>query len=236
MAILEAKQLCKIYRAGTRDEVRAVDDVSLEIAAGSFVTFTGPSGSGKSTLLALLGALDRPSRGQVWFGGQELSRCSDVGLVRMRRRMGFIFQNFSLIPRLPIWENVTYHLIPRGVRSGERYRRAVAILSSLGLDTKAAAFPEELSGGEQQRVAIARALAGEPEVLIADEPTSNLDRAAAETLIQLFQTIHSQGKTILVSTHDPRIIAIADTVHELERGHLRVPEAAKSNDSDGSHT
>src|SRR5438445_13258217 len=107
MVNFQAKQLSKIYRAGTRDEVRALDDVSLEITAGSFAAFTGPSGSGKSTLLALLGALDRPSRGQVWFAGQELSRCSDVGLVRMRRRMGFIFQSFSLIPRLPIWDNVT---------------------------------------------------------------------------------------------------------------------------------
>jgi putative ABC transport system ATP-binding protein len=226
MAILEAKQLGKIYRIGTRDEVHALADVSVEVTAGSFVAFTGPSGSGKSTLLALLGALDRPSRGQVWFSGQDLSRCSDVALARIRRRMGFIFQNFSLIPRLPIWENVTYHLIPRSVRSWERRRRAVAVLSPLGLEAKAGAFPEELSGGEQQRVAIARALAGEPEVLIADEPTSNLDRAAAESLTQLFQTIHAQGKTVLVSSHDARIIATADVVYELAGGRLKSPQAS----------
>jgi len=221
MVSLEAKQLCKFYREGTKDEVRALDEVSLAVSLGSFVTFTGASGSGKSTLLALLGALDRPTRGQVFFAGQDLSRCSDVALVRVRRRMGFIFQSFSLIPRLPLWENVTYPLIPRGIRARERHRRAVLLLTSLGLEAKVLALPEELSGGEQQRAAIARALAGEPEVLIADEPTSNLDRAAAENLIQLFQQIHAQGKTILVSSHDPRIIACADTVYELEKGRLK---------------
>jgi putative ABC transport system ATP-binding protein len=233
MASLEAKQLCKIYRQGTRDEVRALEDVSLFVPAGSFVTFTGPSGSGKSTLLALLGALDRPTRGQVFFADQDLSRCSDVGLVRVRRRMGFIFQNFSLIPRLPLWENVTYPLVPRGVRSGQRFQKAVALLSSLGLAAKAAALPEELSGGEQQRAAIARALAADPEVIVADEPTSNLDRAAAENLIQLFQNVNAQGKTVLVSSHDARILASADTVYELEAGRLKATTVGEKNESNG---
>jgi putative ABC transport system ATP-binding protein len=229
MAVLQAENLCKIYREGTPQEVRAVNDVSLAIAAGTFVTFTGPSGSGKSTLLALLGALDRPTRGKVHFADQDLSRCSDVSLARIRRRIGCIFQNSSLIPRLPVWENVTYTLIPRGVRTSERYRRALVLLASLGLDTKVTSLPEELSGGEQQRVAIARALAGEPEVLIADEPTSSLDRGSAENVIQVLQNIHSGGKTLLLSSHDPRIIAIADRVFQLDRGRLLPPEPVKAN-------
>src|SRR5438093_6098249 len=124
MVILEARNACKYYHAGTAAEVRALDGVSLSIARGSLVVLTGPSGSGKTTLLALLGALERPTRGQVLFQGRDLRSCSDVELARIRRRLGFVFQNFALIPTLPVWENITYPLIPRGVRRSQRYELA----------------------------------------------------------------------------------------------------------------
>jgi putative ABC transport system ATP-binding protein len=220
MRLLEARMLCKYYRQGSRAEVRAVDGVTLAVAAGSYVAATGPSGSGKSTLLALLGALERPTRGEVLFDGRDTTKLSDAERTRTRRRMGFIFQSFALIARLCVWENVTYPLIPRGVPRPERYRRAVELLTRLGLGDRLAARPEELSGGEQQRVAVARALAGEPEVLIADEPTSNLDPQTAEVVATLLRERHSRGTTILVASHDPRLIASAEVVYEMQSGHL----------------
>jgi len=225
MSILETRELCKFFRKGTRAEVRALDQVTLAIPRGSFTVLRGPSGSGKTTLLALLGALERPTSGQVVFDGRELSRCWGVELARMRRRMGFVFQNFSLIPSLPVWENITYPLIPRGVRSATRRDLASSLLSRLGLLDKLTARPQELSGGEQQRVAVARALAGKPDVLLADEPTSNLDPAAAGALIASFQEIHAEGKTIVVASHDPQFAALATEVHELANGRLKLPDA-----------
>jgi ABC-type lipoprotein export system ATPase subunit len=221
MALLEARQVCKYFREGSAAEVRALQDVSVSIAPGSLAVLTGPSGSGKTTLLALLGALERPSRGQVLFAGRDLSGCSDVELARIRRRMGFIFQNFALIPNLPVWENITYPLIPRGVSRAQRYKRARALLAHFGMPDKLVRRPKELSGGEQQRVAVARALAGQPEVLLADEPTSNLDRAASQVLVSVLQEMHQEGKTLLVSTHDPQVIALATRVYELEGGRLK---------------
>jgi putative ABC transport system ATP-binding protein len=221
MLILEARQLCKFYRPGQAAEVRALQDVSLGIRAGSCTLLTGPSGSGKTTLLALLGALERPTAGQVLFAGRDLSRYSDVGLARLRRRMGFIFQDFALIPGLPVWENVTYALIPRGASRTERYRLAGELLSNLGLADKLAARPDELSGGEQQRVAVARALAGQPELVLADEPTSNLDEDAGRAVIELLCRAHAQGKTVIASSHDPRLTALATCVCELEKGRLK---------------
>src|SRR5207244_3954545 len=157
----------------------ALQDISLIVRRGTFVALTGPSGSGKTTLLALLGALERPSRGQVLFDGRPLGALSDVALARLRRRLGFIFQDFALIPNLPAWANITYPLIPRGIGSARRRQIASELLSRLGIADKFAASPECLSGGEQQRLAVARALAGAPDVLLADEPTSNLDPMTA---------------------------------------------------------
>jgi putative ABC transport system ATP-binding protein len=220
MSILEARQLCKFYRAGSTAEVRALQDVSLEVPAGSFTLLTGPSGSGKTTLLALLGGLERPTRGQVLFAGRDLSACSDVELARLRRRMGFVFQDFALVPGLPAWENVTYPLIPRGVSRAERFRRARELLGGFGLADKLAARPPELSGGEQQRVAVARALAGRPEVLLADEPTSNLDEESGRAVVDLLRQAHGEGTTVVVSSHDPRLVAVAARVCELGAGRL----------------
>lgn len=220
MTGIEARGVSKVYRAGSRGEVRALDDVSLSIKPGSFVAINGPSGSGKTTLLALLGALERPTSGEVFFDGRSLAACSDVERTRCRRRMGFIFQNFALIARLPIWENVTYPLIPRGVARAERQRIAIDLLARLGLSERLAAFPEQLSGGEQQRVGVARALAGQPSFLIADEPTSNLDPETGAALVTMLQELHEEGKTLIVSSHDPRLLDEADSIHRLAGGRL----------------
>ena len=217
---LAVEQLSKHYRAGTREEVRALQDISLAIPPGSFVALVGPSGSGKTTLLSLLGGLDRPTAGSVRFGGRELAACSDVELARLRRRMGFVFQGLSLVSGLPAWENVTYPLVPRAVSSRERLRLAADVLTRLDLADKVQTPPEELSGGEQQRVAVARALVGTPEVIFADEPTSNLDRASAGELAGLLSEIHAEGTTLVISTHDADLIQSASLVFTLEEGRL----------------
>ena len=223
-SLFETQAACKFYRPGTKDEVRALEDVSLTIPAGSLAALVGPSGSGKSTLLSLLGALDRASRGKVLFEGSDLSGLSDMELARVRRRVGFIFQNYSLLARLPVWENITYPLIPRGVCRADRLEIAQRLLEQFGLPEKAGDRPEELSGGEQQRVAVCRALAAQPDVLLADEPTSNLDRRSGSELCSILNEICSSGKTLVISTHDPEILACATHVFELEEGKLRRAE------------
>jgi putative ABC transport system ATP-binding protein len=220
MSLLAARNVCKFHRTGAKAEVRAVEDVSLAVARGGFVALTGPSGSGKTTLLALLAALERPSRGQVLLDGQDLGTFSDVALARVRRRTGFVFQDFLLLPDLPVWENLTYPLIPRGVPRARRRDLAGSLLARLGIADKFGARPQELSGGEQQRVAIARALAGEPEIVFADEPTSNLDPATAGDVLALLRQLHAEGKTLVVATHDAQLIALAAQTYELRAGRL----------------
>jgi ABC-type lipoprotein export system ATPase subunit len=222
MPILEARDLCKSYYAAGRGEVRAVVDVSLNIPRGAFVALTGPSGSGKTTLLALLGALDRPSRGAILFDGRDLAGCSDTELARVRRRMGFIFQDFALVPSLPVWENITYPLIPRGVGRSRRRELARTLLARLGIPGAFAARPSQLSGGEQQRVAVARAVAGEPAMLFADEPTSNLDPATGHEVMELLKQFHAGGMTVVVATHDPQLAALATDVHALSGGRISI--------------
>jgi putative ABC transport system ATP-binding protein len=220
MLLFETRALCKYYRNGSRSEVRALDDVSLGIERGSLTVVTGPSGSGKTTLLALLGALERPTRGEVFFDARSLTDCSDVALARARRRMGFVFQDFALIPNLTAEENITYPLIPRGVPRAERRRRAGAMLARFSMEDKRAVRARGLSGGEQQRVAIARALADRPEVVLADEPTSNLDAEASQALLAIFRELHAEGKTVVLSSHDPAAIALATQVYQLQKGRL----------------
>lgn len=188
--------------------------------SGSCVAFTGPSGSGKSTLLALLGALERPSHGLVLFKDRDLHKDSDAELTRIRRKLGFIFQDFALIPSLAVWENITYPLIPRGMSAGKRLTLAQSLLDDLGLSDKTYERPQQLSGGEQQRVAIARVLAGRPEVILADEATSNLDDAAVLELMAVLKKTHAAGTTLILSTHDPRMLAMAETVYRLNAGRL----------------
>jgi putative ABC transport system ATP-binding protein len=221
MTILEARSLCKHYSAGSGGFVQALEAVSLCIPAGGLVVTTGPSGSGKSTLLALLGALERPTGGQVLFHEEDLSRCSDVELARVRRRMGFVFQDFGLIPNLPVWENITYPLIPRGLSYRQRLRIARALLQRFGLEDRSGQPAGELSGGEQQRVALARAVAGEPEVLLADEPTSNLDPANRETVFGLVRELHDAGTTVVIASHDPDLLRLATCLFRLEAGRLK---------------
>ena len=225
MSFLATERVCKYFHKGTVHEVRALEDVSLSIAKGSFVALSGPSGAGKSTLLALLGALDRPTRGQILWEGIDASLCSDVELARLRRRAGFIFQSFALIPNLPVWENITYPLIPRGQTRAERYTRARGLLTRFGLESRLAARAQELSGGEQQRVAIARALAGQPELLLADEPTSNLDQETSQILLEILRELHAGGCTIIVSTHEPRVQSLATFVHELRAGRVQAADS-----------
>src|SRR5262249_3027964 len=158
------------------------------------------------------------------FQERSLAACSDVERTRIRRQIGFIFQNFSLIPRLPVWENVIYPLIPLGIPRFARQRRAHSLLDQLGIADKSAALPEELSGGERERGAIARALVGEPKLLIADEPTSNLDPATAESILATLRRLHSQGTTLIVASHDTQLVEAAGVVLELRGGRLQFPK------------
>jgi len=221
MNLLEARQVAQVYRAGSRHEVCALDRVSLQVAAGSFTVVSGPSGSGKTTLLALLGALERPTRGHVLFCGTDLADLSDVALTRLRRRLGFVFQGLSLVPRLTAYDNIAYPLIPRGVPRAERQRRAFDWLSRFGMQDKLMTRTEVLSGGEQQRLAIARALAAQPEVLLADEPTLNLDQESLATLLMALHELQQQGKTLILASHDPRVLDLASQRLELSKGRLR---------------
>jgi putative ABC transport system ATP-binding protein len=216
--ILAARALSKIYRAGTAERVSALREVSLDVPAGSFTLLKGPSGSGKTTLLALLGALDRPTGGQVLIDGRDVGECSDAERARLRRRMGFVFQDYALLPGLPAWENATYHLIPRGLGRGERRRLAVEQLIALGLGERLEARPAELSGGEQQRLAFARALIGTPEGIFADEPTSNLDDAAAEAVIARLRAAHTAGASVVAASHDSRLVTLATSTVALSGG------------------
>jgi len=215
------ESLCKHYRAGSRAEVRALDDVSLSVPRGSFTVLTGPSGSGKTTLIALLGALERLTRGQVFFDGIDLATCSDVALARIRRQLGFVFQDFCLIPNLSAGDNVSYPLIPRDVTRPERQRRAQELLARFGMEGKLNTRAGDLSGGEQQRVAIARALAGQPQAVLADEPTSNLDPDAGRMLLAVFQELHQAGTTIVLAAHDAEALALATCVVELDKGKVK---------------
>lgn len=217
MSLFETHRLSKKYRRGA---VTALADVDVRIEAGSWCVLRGPSGSGKTTLLAILGALERPTSGTVALDGHDLSRCSDIELTRVRRRLGFIFQDFALLPRLAVWQNVIYHLIPRGVPHVERRRRAFELLARFGLQDRGGARPEELSGGEQQRVAVARALAGDPEMILADEPNSNLDPAAGAVLLETLRQFHRAGKTVIVATHAPDLLEPATQVIELRDGRI----------------
>ncbi len=223
MVVLEARGLGKVYRAGARDEVRALEAISLGVERGRFAVVTGPSGSGKTTLLALLGVLDRPTQGRVLLDGQDLSRCSDTALARARRRMGFVFQDLALIEQLSAEDNVTYPLIPRGWARAERRRRAQDLLGRLGLSAKCAARAGDLSGGEQQRVALARALAGRPDVVLADEPTAHLDVDTSRALLAILRELTDGGAAVVVAAHDPGVLALADCRYQLEGGRLRPP-------------
>ncbi|MBL0886638.1 ABC transporter ATP-binding protein [Myceligenerans indicum] len=220
--VLRAEGLSRTFGAGA-GEVRALRDVDLTVTAGELLVVRGPSGSGKTTLLNLLGGLDRPTSGRVWLREDEMTAMREREiLAARRRRIGYVFQSFGLVPVLSAAENVEVPLRLRRVAPAERAERVRAALAAVGLDGHAKQRPYELSGGQQQRVGIARALVAEPEVLIADEPTGQLDSATAAVVMDLIRdVVHTRGVAAVVSTHDPILMERADRVVELHDG--RVP-------------
>ena len=215
--LVEIKDVCKIYNPG-ENEVRALNHVSLTIGEGEFVAIIGQSGSGKSTLMNMLGCLDTPTSGKYFLHGQDVSHMTDDEQSDVRNReIGFIFQGFNLIPSLTALENVELPLIYRGVSKKERVRLASAALKSVGLAKRMTHKPNEMSGGQQQRVAIARAIAQAPPILLADEPTGNLDTGSTKEIITIIKRLYHEGRTVIIITHDPgiakqakRIITISD--------------------------
>ncbi|HPZ44234.1 MAG TPA: ABC transporter ATP-binding protein [Bacillota bacterium] len=217
--LISVQNLVRVYGRRSR-EVKALDIQRLDLARGDFVAVTGPSGCGKTTFLNLLGALDRPSRGSIFFEGRDLAGLGEAGLCRYRReKAGFIFQAYCLIPSLTALQNVLAPVYPRG--NGRRMReRARELLRRLGLAGVEKRRPGELSGGEQQRVAIARALLLDPELILADEPTGNLDSATGAGIISLLKDLNDAGKTVLVASHDQRVADACGRVLRLEDGRL----------------
>jgi ABC-type lipoprotein export system ATPase subunit len=216
--VLRTRELCKHYGEGD-GLVRAVDAVDLEVAAGETVAVMGPSGCGKSTLLHLLGGLDRPTGGEVWLAGQRIDQLGEKALARLRRTaVGFVFQAFHLMDELTAVENVELPALLAGGSARAARRRAVELLERVGLADRADFLPAALSGGQRQRVAIARALSNEPLVVLADEPTGNLDSAATVEVLRLFETLHDAGQTLVVVTHDERIAATADRLITMRDG------------------
>ncbi len=219
--MIELRNVSRFYRRGA-DEVHALDRVSLEIPAGRFVALMGPSGSGKSTLLNILAGLDRPSDGQVSVAGRKLNDLSEDELAAFRaHHMGFVFQFFNLIPVFSARENVELPLLLTHLKKAERRARAETALRIVGLGERAAHMPAELSGGEQQRVAIARAIVTDPEIVVGDEPTGDLDAKNAEDVLGLLRTLKQEfGKTVVIVTHDPRAERFVDEVLQLDKGVL----------------
>jgi putative ABC transport system ATP-binding protein len=213
--------LTRQYKMGDT-YVEALRGVDLALARGEFVALVGPSGSGKSTVLDLIGGLDRPTSGQVWINGTELSASDERALTRHRRQhVGFVFQTFNLLPRLTADENVALPLMFSGVPEAQRGARARALLERVGLGQRMAHRPTQLSGGEQQRVAIARALVGRPALLLADEPTGNLDTVTGAEIMALLQELNQERElTLLVVTHDPEVAAFADRIVRLRDGRI----------------
>lgn len=208
-AIIRLKDVHKIYRIGNVD-VHALDGITASFDQGGFWAIMGSSGSGKSTLLNLLGCLDRPTTGHYYFDGHDVSSLDDDRLSEMRLRyLGFIFQSFNLIPQLTVQENIELPLFYQKRDAQESAERAVALAEKVGLAARLHHRPMELSGGQQQRVAVARALANDPAIILADEPTGNLDSANSEQILQLLVDLHTQGKTIIMVTHEPEIAEYA---------------------------
>ncbi|MHB1327784.1 MAG: ABC transporter ATP-binding protein [Gemmatimonadales bacterium] len=201
--------------------VQALRGVSLEIRRNEYVAIMGPSGSGKSTMMNMLGCLDTPTSGEYWLNGQEVSRMSDDALARVRNReIGFVFQTFNLLPRATALENVELPLVYAGLAAKARRERARSALERVGLGNRMDHRPNEMSGGQRQRVAIARALVNEPSILLADEPTGNLDSATSADVMRVFGLLHQQGQTIIVVTHEPDIAAHAERIVTLRDGRV----------------
>lgn len=219
--LVEIKDVSKIYNPG-ENEVRALNHVSLTIGEGEFVAIIGQSGSGKSTLMNMLGCLDTPTSGKYFLHGQDVSHMTDDEQSDVRNReIGFIFQGFNLIPSLTALENVELPLIYRGVGKRERDRLANAALNSVGLEKRKTHKPNEMSGGQQQRVAIARAIAQAPPILLADEPTGNLDTASTKEIISIIKRLYKEGRTVIIITHDPGIAEQAKRIITISDGQIK---------------
>jgi putative ABC transport system ATP-binding protein len=219
-AIIETRGLRREY-PGDAAPVRAIDDLDLAIATGEHVSVMGPSGCGKSTLLHLLGGLERPSGGEIWLGGERVDRLSETAWSRLRRRhIGFVFQAFHLVDELTAVENVELPAVLLGVAPAIARRRAAELLDRLGVANRSGHLPARLSGGERQRVAMARALVNDPLVVLADEPTGNLDSHAAAEILRLLAGVRDTGQTVLVVTHDPAVAAIGDRLVGLRDGRI----------------
>ena len=215
--LIQIEALSKIYEMG-QITVKALDGLSLDIAPKSFLVIMGPSGSGKSTLLHLIGGLDRPSSGHILVDGEAIDALDENALAAYRRRkVGFIFQSFNLVPSMTALENVGFPMRFAGVNGRKRHEQAMEALQKVGLEDRARHKPTELSGGQQQRVAIARSLVNHPEVILADEPTGNLDTASGASIMVMLSALHQEGRTVIVVTHDPRMQQYATrTVHLLD--------------------
>jgi len=210
--------IIKTYQMGDT-VVAALAGVSLDICEGEFTAIMGPSGSGKSTLMNILGCLDRPTSGSYLLDGQEVSTLTDDELALTRnKKIGFVFQNFNLLPRITAVENVALPLVYAGVAAKDRQQRSAAALASVGLEQRMDHLPNELSGGQRQRVAIARALVNEPSIIMADEPTGALDTKSGEEVMDIFKTLNSYGRTIILVTHEPDIAAHAKRVIHVRDG------------------
>lgn len=211
--------LYRVFPMGSTT-VRAVDGIDMRIAEGSFTVVMGPSGSGKSTLLTLLGGLDRPTSGEIHVAGQRIDTLDENGLALYRRKgVGFIFQSFNLVPSMTALENVAFPMRFAGVPAKERKERAFSLLQQVGLGERAFHRPTELSGGEQQRVAVARSLVNEPALILADEPTGNLDTTSGFRIMEMLAELHAQGRTVFVVTHDPRMRSFATDLIYMIDGH-----------------
>jgi putative ABC transport system ATP-binding protein len=212
MPIIELKDVSKLYGFGDATTV-ALDEINLEIEAGEFVAVMGPSGSGKSTLMHIIGLLDRPTHGTYNLSGRSVAKLRTNQRAKVRRdRIGFVFQSANLLPKLNVLDNVSLPLAYKGILQGRRNRRALSVLDRVGLTERAYFLPRHLSGGQVQRAAIARALINEPHIIIADEPTGNLDSASSLVVMELLSELHKTGSTILMVTHNPELTRYADRV------------------------
>lgn len=221
MKVIEFKNVSKIYDIGEPNELESLHSVTFDVEKGDFISIMGVSGSGKSTLMNIIGFLDRPTSGEYIFEGQKVNEKSRSELVKHRReKIGFIFQNFNLLPKLSALSNVELPLIYRGARPKIRHEKAKNVLQQVGLEKRIKHKPSELSGGELQRVAIARALINDPAVILADEPTGNLDRKSGQEIMNILEKLNRQGVTIIVVTHDPNVASRAKRIIKLEDGRI----------------
>jgi putative ABC transport system ATP-binding protein len=217
-SLIQLERINKTYGSGDA-AVLALQDFSLTVSAGESLAVMGPSGSGKSTLMNILGCLDTPTSGSYWFAGEDVSRLNETELAHVRnRRIGFVFQQFQLLPKMSAWRNVELPLLYRNV--GDRRALALHALDQVGLGNRIDHRPNQLSGGQQQRVAIARALVTNPDLILADEPTGNLDTASSRDVLAVLRDLNEQGRTIIVITHDPEVAPVAKRTVQMRDGRL----------------